>query len=642
MHREQRPPPDPAPRPPRWLTPALTVLALAAVAGVYLWLYGAHAVRVPVGYDTPKYVWRARLVAAQGMHALSNVPHGVSVAADRPGYPVLVALWSATLGAGPFRLAMIVPAVTAVMIACGAAGFAGACLLRPGWQRPLFALAVGASPFVALMAGGHADNLLLSVVAMAAAAAVLMAAAGERTIVASALLLGSGAAIHWNFALFVAAMIGVLCLALWPESRRARRDGGPWSRTPVVRVAGAVGAGAAVGAVALLLAPASPSLPGLSRHGFLVKLKKALPWIWWPVVVPAAVVGGIAIGGDARRDRRPWRALVFLLIWAAGAVVAVVALEVGASSPAHRVLEFALAIPILAAAGVLAAAAGLAAFARQRAGAARMFARATAVAIVLAAAVGTVAVATTAWDQSRPSIRDPELQQIRTAAEYVDSQPDGRPVVMLVDTGSGRPDVDAVLADHWLRLSVAPDRITGVAIYLGDLDRFLAGEPTVRGQSRFDLASRRFLVGTRGMLAANPSVIVLSTLDRSFAALAAGRPGSEVAPGLAVIRGPLPAAELRAASLPGRPPFVLLVLLAAGALAVAAVAGGGWARMLLPAGSRAWLAPAMGVATLVLAGTAADAAGFRLQGPGAVALVAVVACAGWLTAAVRTRRTTAP
>jgi hypothetical protein len=61
---------------------------------------------------------------------------------------------------------MVLPAAAAVMIACGAAAFARRSLLRPAWQAPIFALAVGASPLVALMAGGHADNLVLAVVAM--------------------------------------------------------------------------------------------------------------------------------------------------------------------------------------------------------------------------------------------------------------------------------------------------------------------------------------------------------------------------------------------------------------------------------------------------------------------------------------------
>jgi hypothetical protein len=59
---------------------------------------------------------------------------------------------------------------------------------------------------------------------------------------------------------------------------------------------------------------------------------------------------------------------------------------------------------------------------------------------------------------------------------------------------------------------------------------------------------------------------------------------------------------------------------------------------LLPAGTRAWLSPALGVAALVLVGTAADRFGFRLQGPDAVALVVVATAAGWVAAFATGRR----
>jgi hypothetical protein len=572
------------------------------------------------------------------MAALADVPHGVAVTADRPGYPVLVDLWSATVGASPFRLAAVVPAATAVMIACGAAAFARACLMRPSWQAPLFALGVGASPFVALMAGGHADNLLVSVVALAAATTVLMAADGDRTIVASTVLLGSGALIHWNFAALLAVMLVVTAVLLVPESARAVRSGVRWHRTPAVRTLGAVAAGTAVGGAAFLLVPASPRLPGLSRRAFLDKLRLALPQVRWPVAVPAAAVGAIAIGADGSGDRRPRRALMLLLVWTAGVVLAIVALEAGAAAPAHRVLEFALAVPLMATAGVLAVAAWIVRLGTRRGRALSGACRAGAVVLVAGAAIASITGAGGLWHTTVPTISDDELHQIRAAAAYVDGQPPGRPVVALLDPAGGRPDVDAILADHWMRLSVDPDRITSTATYVGDLDRMLAGKPTTRGPARFVYASERFTGGVRRLLPEDPAVIVLSTLNRSFARLAGSRPGAEIAPGVAVIRGPLPANPTPPASLPGRLSLWLLALLTAGALAVTAAVGSGWAVTLLPAGTRAWLSPALGVAALVLVGTAADRFGFRLQGPDAVALVVVATAAGWVAAFATGRR----
>jgi hypothetical protein len=612
----------------RWPAWALAAVALAAVAGVFLSLYALHPLRVPVGYDTPKYVWRARLVADQGMAALSSVPRGVAVTPDRPGYPVLVDLWSATLGASPVRLAMVFPAVAAVLIAAGAAGFARACLARPAWQAPLFALAVGASPLVALMAGGHADNLLLSVVAVAAAVAVLLAADGRRTIVAAAVLLGSGAAIHWTFAALAAALLGALALALIPESVRARNAGTPWTRTPAARALGAVAGGAAVGAGALALTGAAPMVPGFSRHGFLTKLRQALPHTWWPVAGGAALAGTVSLTGGREGSRGVRRALVFLVLWAATPVLAVVELEAGGSAPAHRILEFALALPLLAAAGVIAAAEGLGRVGTPRSGIRRAGLSLGAV-ILAAAAAGTVVVAASTWRGTQPTIDDPELRQVRTAAAYVDGLPAGRPAIFLIDTGTRRPDVDATLADHWIRLSVDTDRIANVAVYVGDFDRLLAGEPTVRGQVRFDRGSSRFWSGTQALADRDPAVIALSTLDRSFERLAAALPGSEIAPGVAVLRGPAPVRGFVAPPLPGRPAWFALALLTLGAVALTTAAGAGWSVALVPRGVRLPLAPAFGVAVLVLGGTAADRVGIRLNGIGAVAVLVVLAAGGW-------------
>jgi hypothetical protein len=609
--------------------------ALVAVAGVFLSLYALHPSGVPVGYDTPKYVWRARLVAALGMKALLAVPHGVSVTADRPGYPVAVDLWSAALGASPLHIAMALPAAVAATVGAGAAAFARACLERPRWLAPVFAVAVGASPLVALMARGHADNLLLSVLAIGAAASVLLAAGGGRTVAASALLLGAGAAVHWNFDAFLAAILVALALALLPESLGARRAGAPWRGTASVRIAVAVALGAAIGGVVLALTPVAPGLPGLSRGAFLSKLRLDLPSVVPAVVVPLAALGAVALALEGSGRRGPRRALVLLVLWALTAAAAVAALELGAAAPAHRVLEFALAIPMLAAAGVL----WLARRAWGPERGASSIRRGTAIAMVAGALAATLAASHGVWSSNGPSIDAVTLGQIRTAARYVDGLPDGRPALFLVDTGSRRPDVDAVLADHWIRLSVSPERIPLTAVYVGDMDNLDAGRPTVRaGNARFDRASRRFWAGDRSLLGRRPAVIVLSALDRSSARLAGSRPGAEVAPGVAVIRGPVPQGGVPPAPPPARVPVAVLALLGAGLVAMAAAVGSGWAVAVLPSGVRLALAPALGIAVLVLAGTMADRAGVRLDGIPAIAVAAGAAAVGWCLAATGPRR----
>ena len=48
------------------------VVPVVIVAGMFLTLYVARDERFPAGYDTPKYIWRANLVEAEGPRALAG------------------------------------------------------------------------------------------------------------------------------------------------------------------------------------------------------------------------------------------------------------------------------------------------------------------------------------------------------------------------------------------------------------------------------------------------------------------------------------------------------------------------------------------------------------------------------------------
>src|SRR5712691_1425632 len=72
-------------------TVGLLVVPAVVVAATYLWIYASHRFVFPVGYDTPKYLWRSSLVGAQGLHALAgSVPAPFRANPDRPGFPILV------------------------------------------------------------------------------------------------------------------------------------------------------------------------------------------------------------------------------------------------------------------------------------------------------------------------------------------------------------------------------------------------------------------------------------------------------------------------------------------------------------------------------------------------------------------------
>src|SRR5438309_1602404 len=130
----------------------------------------------PVGYDTAKYVWRANLVDAEGTPALAGSAQSpLHVNADRPGYPVLIALLHAVTRVRPFDLTFVLPAVVASVIGLGAGAFALRVLREPPWAFAVYTIVVGASVNVALVAIGYADTLLAAAVLLAAATATVLA-----------------------------------------------------------------------------------------------------------------------------------------------------------------------------------------------------------------------------------------------------------------------------------------------------------------------------------------------------------------------------------------------------------------------------------------------------------------------------------
>jgi hypothetical protein len=91
--------------------------AAAAIIAFYLAPFGAHAPRVPSGFDTPRYIWRSNIVTDHGFRALAeiHVPNQDPLA-ERAAYPIFAALVHATSGITPLRLAFVLPAVMAVTV----------------------------------------------------------------------------------------------------------------------------------------------------------------------------------------------------------------------------------------------------------------------------------------------------------------------------------------------------------------------------------------------------------------------------------------------------------------------------------------------------------------------------------------------
>ena len=130
----------------------------------------------PVGSDTPQHVWRSEVVAGLGLDALPSYDgsaHALFTNADRPGLPIVLAVFSAVTGADARELVYVLPAVVAAAIASAAAAVAGGIPKMPWWAIVLAGLVTGTSVQVVLAANGYLDQLLVEALLLGAAAAAL-------------------------------------------------------------------------------------------------------------------------------------------------------------------------------------------------------------------------------------------------------------------------------------------------------------------------------------------------------------------------------------------------------------------------------------------------------------------------------------
>jgi hypothetical protein len=614
---------------------AAALLASAVAVGVvYAWPLVARRLSAPVGYDTPKYLWRTNLVAAKGIASLAgSAPLPFQVNADRPGLPTLWSVLSSWLHLSPVRVGLVFPVAMAVCIGLAAAAVAGAGLKLPRWAGPVFVLATGASINVARMAAaGYDDNLLVTGVVLAAAVLAVLAAEGRPAVAGAVALLVTGFLIHWLFALLVAALLGAVALLLLRRSLRAKASGTPLLQTGSGRLALVLGSAGVLGAAALAsLAAGQPRSPKLPGESFSLKLSRDAPRYGLPALAPGMALGAAA--GVRTSPSRPRTMVTLIVLWAATAGVAVALLLRGAPVPAHRLLAFAMGMPLLFALGVVA----LLALLRSRAGVVGLAAGVLAAVAMLGA---STLVAFRGWDEAKPWMLRTEVIQAATAGTYLERAGGDRPVVFVVNQ-RGSPLSTTSLAFHVIRSGLPADVIPRTFVYLGDPELLLRGEPTLDPRiPSFDQASQTHFAAVRPILAERPIVMVLQAFHHGYRAIVKVHPDWEIAPGIAVVQGPRPT-EIRPA--PGLPAPLsggrMAALVAAVVLALAA-AGGGWAFVLVPASSldRVALAPAIGIAAIVLPGVVAGRLGFG-AGSGLVSgAVLVFAAGGWALALALTRR----
>jgi hypothetical protein len=242
-----------------------------------------------------------------------------------------------------------------------------------------------------------------------------------------------------------------------------------------------------------------------------------------------------------------------------------------------------------------------------RAGAARSGLR---LVILVAGCVAVAAAGYVLWTRNAPPVlRSARLDVARAAADYVAALPAERTVTVVTDEPGANPDALA----QTLRVVLPEARIAKV--------RFVPRVPKV------DLA------------AGDRVVLLLKGYAREFAPASGANPERLVTPDVLVLAGPLP--EQVVATTPGPrlgagvPELVLWAILS---ILLLGLLGAGWSRLTLP-GLRPTegmaVAPAIGLAVLVIDGLILDLIGARIGGPAGVAAVLV---SGGLGASLAIRR----
>ena len=631
----------------RWVGAAALVVAVAAgVAAFFLAIYPAKELRVPVGWDTSRYLWRTALAAEVGVsHLADAVPNDVRADPSRPAFPIVAGTLASAAGISPFRVAAVLPGVMAGVVGLTAGAFVAAALRRSAWELAAVAVGVGTSAFLVRLAGPetYQDNLFAAAAFLAAMTALALSIEDRRALLPAVVLFGAGGAIHWAFFGFMFATLALPALVLLPASWRRWRGGRDRAlETPTGRVAMVAGGGAAIAAATIFgVLGTGTRGPKLSETEFEVKLNRDLPKYRLPVMLPLAAGGGLAVASQLRnRPPHPERVrfvLILLVSWCAVAAAGLASLAVlDLSVPGHRFLAFALAVPVLAVLGVL-----------WLGGLVGRLARPLGALLVVGVLGVSVFASHLHWFDTRTWMDPRKVEEALLVNDYLDAAGIGpdRPVVVLIR------ELDpsyAGLMTNMARAALPPDRIRQLYFYAGSPDDYLARRPTLSERPVAATTSARYFEAMRDTYDRDPVAVIPKSYNGfHFNPWAKRHPDTVVAGSIAVVRGPTaevdpvpPPAPLTPMG-PGR-----VALLGAGVLVALFSVGSGWTvalfrRWVRPAELLA-LVPAVGVGALVMVGIVLDRLGLRFAGTGGRAILAAAATLGWVAAAISVTRARRP
>ena len=554
-----------------------------------------------MGPDAPVYVWWMR---AAGHDGLSLIGH-------RPGTPAAMLTVAGTLHLSPVTVTAALEVALGVAIGLASCAFARGC---EGASRAAWVLAgVLTGLFAVHLIAGYISNAMFAVGFLAACAT--LGTPGRRATVAAAFVLGGGGLAHPQF--WVPGATILVLVAAW--ALLVRRDGEEFAR--LSWTVGGAGALVVVGLASMLIGPARLSLD-TSRDGFLRRTGLAdvvrsayvdrfvhrwTRYVQW-ISLPLAALGYLRARGTGGRILRAWL------------VVIVVGIPVGLLTglfPADRLITFGYAVPILAGFGTV-----------------RLYGRLAGTRVgprLVAVGCGVLVIAMSAgsfiaWHRQDPFIDEAQTRQLEVLNRYVAAVPAGTPIVVLVDPSDDAVTFRATTTANVVRAAVPPGRAADVFVLVppfeGDVE---GGAPTPERDRLTDVT-----VGeTRTAVARAGGRAIVAELGAYLPPDERGSAGptEEVAPDVWLAGGPpTPAAEAEDPLRPSSPAAIVATSLAV--LAFLWLAGYGWARTVTDATAAAALAPAFGLAALIVAAITLERAGVPLDGSVGPTAVSVLAGGG--------------
>jgi len=616
-----------------WRTARTVLIVVGLVASVafamalYLKAPIERELVVPSGADIPSHLWRMKLVTSQGLDALfDSAPLTIQTNPDRIGLPVLGSILSG-LGVSPWHLMYVAASVAAGVVAASGWAFARS-VPEPRWAGPIYGLAVAASIPFAVTSRAYLDNVLADGMLLAIAAVVLLAATNRGATIAGVVLLGGMVLLHWPTGVLFVGVLILFTISLLPSAFSDRSKGRPLTSTAAARVGTIAVGGAGLGGLPLLLTPgANAPTPGTGQL-FRLNVERILPSYRLRVTLPLAAAGAAALALIAPTTPRR-RAAVLCAVWFVPLAVAALAYSQGRPLPLMRFFGTALTIPLLGAAAFT----GLIAIGSRITSITAVNIVVTIVTVGLVGAVlwGAANDAADHVDNTAFSLEGFEIEPIRLADELVERL-DPPAAVFVVDGATRSFRRIRMLAPGPIidRLHVFPG--TPAELY----ERARADDEHPEDVPDQGFAGRKAVIqadAVRAIRQDGAVAIVLRPYYAKYDRLARDRRNVEVGDGVLLLRPSSRPPIVRTTPL-SPPPTSSLVTSALVAFGALFVAGSGWSFALV---KRSWdlrlaLAPAMGIAALVLVGCALGLAGVPTGHEAGLVIWLVVSAAGWIAA----------